>query len=843
MGRHRKTLSGYALRATAFAVLTLPIALVAQETIPGSENIPRQRAELLLSAMTLEQKIQQLANKPEEVDFPEGTYLASGGRQATCEFTRVGRRITGIPELGIPTIREINGGNGVRGGDCVPEPVRTAGPSTTLAAASFDPQLMYAWGEVVGNEARTFAHQIMLGPALNLIRSPYAGRAQEYPSEDPFLAGIIGSAQIRGIQSQGVHAMIKHFAGNEHEFDFERWTAASRIPSRALHELYLLPFEMAVRDAKPAGLMCAYPHLNGSWVCDSEEALQQTLRDRWGYDGWIESDRRAMHSTVDSLLAGVGYELDEQPVFYSEENIKAAIAAGEITEDDIDAVLLPRYTKMYEFGHFDTSFNRMLPVDFEVNGAKARALAEAGIVLLKNEESLLPLDAEEVQSIALIGHPWFAGSATIAPRNGDPKELATVIPPFTVTPEQGLEQYVPTVTYNDGSDIASAVQLAQNSDVVVLGVGTTPRETRDLTTIRLPTFCSDSEQNPDLPDSHELGETPAPTQPTEVCLDQEELIRQVSAANPKSIVVLYSGAGVVMDWVDQVPALIAAWFPGQEDGDIIADILFGEINPSGKLPVTFPNTEREAAFATEAQYPGLYEFTGIPGGKGRVPDPNAPQLVSRYLEDLQMGYRWYEANAVTPRYPFGYGLSYTTFEYSHLKLKRSFRPEYEMVEVKLPKSQKPRVIRKLKDIVPVLTAEFHVTNTGTVAGAEAAQVYLQLPHKAKQPSKRLVGFQKVFLNPGESAKVSVEIKANASNHPFSHFVPAVPDFLPAWAEGEWETEDGYYRVLVGKSSADTPLIKSIAMVFPDFKKWALWPDLLQKNDTVADSGHGAGPKK
>lgn len=168
MGRHRKTLSDHLLRATAFAILTVPIALVAQESgnnsqVPsGNDGIFLERAELLLSQMTLEQKIQQLANKPEEVDFPEGTYLASGGRQATCGFTAIGRRITGIPELGIPTIREINGGNGVRGGDCVPEPVRTAGPSMTLAAASFDPQLMYAWGEVVGNEARTFAHQTCL---------------------------------------------------------------------------------------------------------------------------------------------------------------------------------------------------------------------------------------------------------------------------------------------------------------------------------------------------------------------------------------------------------------------------------------------------------------------------------------------------------------------------------------------------------------------------------------------------------------------------------------------------------------------------------------------------------
>src|SRR5690606_38624997 len=418
MGRHRKTLSDHLLRATAFAILTVPIALVAQESgnnsqVPsGNEGIFLERAELLLSQMTLEQKIQQLANKPEEVDFPEGTYLASGGRQATCGFTAIGRRITGIPELGIPTIREINGGNGIRGGDCVPEPVRTAGPSMTLAAASFDPELAYQWGEVVGDEARTFAHQILLGPALNLIRSPYAGRAQEYPSEDPYLAGVIGAAQIRGIQSQGVQAMIKHFAGNEHEYNFERWTAASRIPSRALHELYLLPFEMAVRDGNAASIMCAYPQLNFEWVCDSEAMLVQTLRDRWGFNGWIETDRRAQHSTVLSLKAGVAYELDEQPVYYSEENLKAALAAGETTEAEIDAALKTRYAKMYEFGQFDDQFNRMLPVDFQANAAKARALAEGGITLLKNEENLLPLNPG-VQSIALIGHPWFAGSATI----------------------------------------------------------------------------------------------------------------------------------------------------------------------------------------------------------------------------------------------------------------------------------------------------------------------------------------------------------------------------------------------------------------------------------------------
>src|SRR5690606_36515652 len=302
----------------------------------------------------------------------------------------------------------------------------------------------------------------------------------------------------------------------------------------------------------------------------------------------------------------------------------------------------------------------------------------------------LPLNPG-VQSIALIGHPWFAGSATIAPRNGDPRELTTVVPSFTVSPEQGLEEYVSSVTYNEGSDIAAAVELAENSEVAVIMVGTTPRETRDLTSIRLPELCSEREVDQDNPDPHEVGE-PSDDANEEVCIDEEELIRQVSAVNPNTIVVLYSGAGVVMDWLDQVPALIAAWFPGQEDGAIMADILFGQINPSGKLPVTFPNSEREAAFATVTQYPGVYEETGIPGGPGREGDPNLPQLVSRYTENLEMGYRWYEANGVKPTFPFGYGLSYTTFEYSNLSLKRSYRPVFEYREITLPGGLPPRYI-------------------------------------------------------------------------------------------------------------------------------------------------------
>ncbi|WP_319781370.1 beta-glucosidase family protein [Oceanisphaera sp. IT1-181] len=821
----------------ALVAVVLPVALVAQEGGPSPNEIA---ADVLLGKMTLEQKIQQIGNQPNVSDLPTGLYRAEGGGLKECGFSFVGRSIPGIPDLDIPTIREINGGNGIRGGSCTPEPVMTAGPSMTLAAASFDPALVEGWGEVVGVESFAMASQVLLGPALNLIRTPYAGRAQEYPSEDPYLAGMMGAAQVRGIQSQGVQAQIKHFVGNEHEFQRERWTAGVRIPSRAMHELYLLPFEMAVKDGRAASIMCAFPYLNDTaYICDSQDVLVKTLRERWGFDGWIESDRRAMHSTVDALLAGVGWELDFQPKYYTAGKIMAAINNGDITEADIDAVLRPRYIKMYEFGQFADPFDTIINIDTDpsidraVNAQKARALAEGGITLLKNEGNLLPLGSN-VQSIALIGHPWFAGSASIAPRNGDPKELATVVAPpeFTVTPQQGLEEFADNVAYNDGTDIAAAVELAENADVVILMVGSTPRESRDLLSLRLPDLCL-FDKKPSYANlctnAEEVYCPPGVPGLSENCVYQDDLVQAMVNAGygNKTAVVLYSGAGILMDpWLDDVGALIAAWFPGQEDGAIMADILFGELNPSGKLPVTFPTSNSEAAFTTEAQYPGLREDTGQPGGPGFPgidvgdwEDLNEDQLISNYTENLQMGYRWYEANGVTPVFPFGHGLSYTTFEYSNLRLNREFRREFTQMPILglagLPTNLVPnRTIPMLKGLVPVLTVEYTVTNTGAVAGAEATQVYLKLPRQAEQPSKRLVGFDKVYLEPGASARVSVQIDAGASNHPFSYFVPDNPNDLTKWADGEWASATGRYEVHVGGSSADTPLVGRIGMAFP-----------------------------
>jgi beta-glucosidase len=580
---------------------------------------PEKRTELLLAAMTLDQKIQQMQNVPGQNEEVEG-----------CGFQRLGRHVEGIPELTIPTLRAINGGNGMRGGDCLPEPTATALPSATLGAATFNPEINFAWGSVLSQEARNFAHHVLLGPGLNLIRHPYTGRAQEYMSEDPYLAGVIATEQVKGIQSRGTHAMIKHFVANDDEGgDFERWTKATRVPARAMHELYLLPFEMAIRTGGAASVMCAFPHLNGAWACENQDLMIRTLRDRWGFDGYVESDRRAVHSTADSIRAGLSIELDSGPEFYTTEKVKAALAAGEITEADIDRLLRGRYLKMFAFGFFDQPRDRFLPTDLDEHSVVARRAAEEGIVLLKNEGDFLPLQPS-VTSVALIGAEWFAGMATLAPRNGNPAELTTVIPPFTVTPEQGLKNTLAeigsgaTVTYNNGSDIASAVALAQQSDVAIVMVGTTPRETRDLRSLSLPVVpatdpSEDESDECDAEDGHEEGE-PCPETPSSIVTDQEALVAAIAAANPNTVVVLKTGGMVLMPWLDDVPALLQAWFPGQHDGDVVADVLFGVISPSGKLPVTFGNTEREPAYETEASIPASAKTTDYRA----VKSPQAP---------------------------------------------------------------------------------------------------------------------------------------------------------------------------------------------------------------------------
>ncbi|MEH7245395.1 glycoside hydrolase family 3 C-terminal domain-containing protein [Neobacillus niacini] len=792
----KKQISSIFLTATISMSSFMPVNAmsdVTEGTRPwmNTQLSAEERTELLLDEMKMEQKIQQIAisrfnendtgetvvkNKKGTDKYQSGEF-APQGTLPGCEFQDTGRQIRGIKELGIPTIRMTNGGTGVKGGSCGNDPEATGLPSTNALAATFDRELNYEAGRILGEETRAFAHHVLLGPGMNLLRHPYGGRNYEYFSEDPYLTGTLATEQVKGIQDQGVQAQIKHLAGNEQET--ERWTMGVQVPSQAMNELYMLPFEMTVRDADPASAMCSFPDVNGTFACDSSELLQDALRDKWGFDGYVMSDRRAIHNTVSAIKAGTNVELDWAPQYYTQEKIQDALDSGQVTEDDIDNLLRPRYIKMIEFGQMDEPYDKFLPeiVDPMANGASAREMAEEGAVLLKNDNGFLPLDGKP-KSIALIGVEWFAGEAKMSPRSIRVNN-ENVVTPYTVTPQQGLENiikelgYDTKVTYNDGRDPEAAAKLAAESDVVLLMVGDAPGETIDRETLGFPAIPLD--KNADKED----------------WVEQEPMIDAVMKANAENTAVILKTSGsVLMPWLDKVPAVLEAWYAGMEDGNAVANLLYGKVNPSGKLPMTFGETEREAAFATEAQFPGTRQDTGKPGGPGAYGD-GSDQLITQYTEGLEMGYRWYEANDVKPVFPFGYGLSYTTFEYDDLKVKKV----------------------QGKGSVSGIDVSFTVKNTGDVAGAEAAQVYFTLPDEAGEPFKRLVNFEKVDLEPGESKQVTVRINQADSNHPFSYFIPEEPDNLANWADGEWATADGKYRVHVGGSSADTPLEKDVPLNF------------------------------
>src|SRR5688572_11482714 len=397
--------------------------VVRSQTLPWMDTslTPEQRADLLIPQMTLEEKVQQLSNDVLPLRDPDN-------RPPGCRYERVARYIHRIPELRIPSVRMTNGGTRLRGGSCLPQPEATAVPSASAIGASFNPDLARQLGYVLGDEARLWGHQVLLGPLMNLVRHPYGGRNFDFPSEDPYLSGVMSVETIKGIQAEGVHAIPKHIVGNEQETD--RNNGNSVIPPRALPELYLLPFEMSAKDGEMAGVMCAYNQLNGVSACSNRELLTTTMREQWGWQGYVVTDRRALHDLASSIKAGVDWELaHETPHYYAlepkpgnsrqgpSEGIRAALEAGTITIADIDQMLRRRYVQMFKFGHFDTDFDVMYEAapDFVTNRLVARRIAEEGLVLLKNENAFLPLTTTNLESIALIGATWFAGMAKMAP--------------------------------------------------------------------------------------------------------------------------------------------------------------------------------------------------------------------------------------------------------------------------------------------------------------------------------------------------------------------------------------------------------------------------------------------
>ena len=645
----------------------------------------RKRAELLVHAMTLDEKISQIHMRDVH-DFP--------------------REVIGIARLGIPPFKISNGPAGAGPGDSRKPQPATALPAALALAASWNPRLAESFGRIAAQEVASRGEHLLEGPGLNITRIPQNGRNFEYFGEDPYLSGRMGVAEVRGIQSAGVIAEPKHYDANSQEQD--RKTINEVIDERSLREIYLPAFEATVKEAHPGAIMCAYPSVNGQFNCENIFLLKDVLRGEWGFEGFVQSDYTATHNAVANATAGL--DLAMKPDHYDAE-MKAAIENGQVPESTLDTMLLRRFAVMFRLGWFDHP-PVPGPIPARKNGAIARQMAEESAVLLKNSHNLLPLNAAHLQSIALIGP--YAGAAHTGGGGS-----SQVVPLYTVAPLEGLQQLAGPairITYNDGSDPQAAATLARSADVAVIMVGNKDREGAD-------------RPNLSLPDQ------------------QDELVSAVAAVNPRTIVVLKTGGPVLMPWLEQVPAVLEAWYPGEEDGNVVADLLFGNANPSGKLPMTFPRAEDQTAAHTPEQYPGV----------------NGTAL---YSEKLQVGYRWYDARNVAPLFPFGFGLSYTTFKFDRLK-------------VSAPDAGKVAV-------------SFDVTNIGTRDGAEVAQVYVAFSASAGEPPKQLRGFVKVSLRRGKTQHITLTLD---------------PRSFSVWSTEtrDWSVVPGTCQILVGQSSRDLPL--------------------------------------
>ena len=692
---------------------------------------PLERAEALVAAMTLEQKIAQLHGAMETIDIyalTEQARESGADMDALAAQIRIDRHVTGIEELGIPRFRVTNGPVGVGMGDGTPSPPATSLPMTIGLAAGFDPDLAREYGTIIGSETATLGQHVLEGPGVCLHRTGTAGRNFEYFSEDPYLSGVMGVEVVKAIQEHGVIAMGKHYVVNDQEY--ERFRTSVEVDEHVLRELYLLPFEMLVKDADIAAIMSAYNRIRGVYATEYRYTLTEILRHEWGFQGYVQSDFWSCRSAAPSLNAGLDHEMPDAK-WLNDDTVKAALRDTSLEIKTVDRALVRRFTQMFRFGQFERPYDPG-EIDASAHGAVARRIGTEIAVLLKNDGGVLPLDPN-AGSILLIGQSEYLDDACLG-GGGSSK----VIPLYTVPPLEGMRDVLAGLSgsatatkmtvADDLSNIAEAKAAAADADVVVIMAGLVATEGED------------------QPDMNLLN-------------DQNRLIAEVGPGNPRTVVVLKDGNPVLMPWIDAVPALLEAWNQGEEDGHAVADLLFGVVNPSGKLPTTYPRSADDTLVAGHPErYPGADEGDGYP--------------VIRYSEGLQMGYRWFQAQGIAPLFPFGYGLSYTTFDVSEQSVDAGHRPGSSPVTVRAT-----------------------VTNTGRRAGAEVVQVYLGLPAAAGQPPKRLVGFHKVMVEPGASSPVEIVVDPAATNHPLS-----------VWSRGDhgFVTVPGEYTVYVGTSSDHTP---------------------------------------
>lgn len=693
---------------------------------------PQVRAELVLKQMTVDEKISLLhgngmAHAP-QWQMPL-TYLSGGGAGY----------VEGVKRLGIPPLFISDAAYGVRDSGANGR-YSTALPSNLAAASSWDTQSACEYGALIGRELRAQGFNMSLGGGVNLTREPRNGRTFEYVGEDPLLAGTVVGNLMKCEQAQHVIGDIKHFAINDQETG--RNIVNAILSKRAMQESDLLAFHIGIGIANPGAVMCSYNRINADYACENSYTLHDVLKKSWDFKGFVISDWGGTHSTEKASAAGLD---QEQPMaeFFGPA-LKRAVDAGKVPMADIDDHARRVLYAEFLSGVIDHPIEKGV-VDVRGGLETAQHIEEKSIVLLRNERSILPLDAAKIQSIAVIGgHADIGmisggGSAQVDPPGGN-----AIAPPgkgatqwqdhiwFPTSPLKALHAKLPNanIEFNSGADPAAAAALAKSAEVAIVFAYQWQSEGVDLANLSLPD-------------------------------QQDALIEQVAAANPHTIVVLETGTAVTMPWLSKVDAVVEAWYAGSSGHTALANVLTGEVNPTGKLAMTFPKREADLPHPTIAALSTEEEGAGS-GAVNDVAHSQSKYTV-HYDEGLKVGYKWYEAEHKEPLFPFGYGLSYTTYSYSDLKTNNEQR-----------------------------TVTFVVKNTGKRAGTEIAQVYAMLPKAAGEPFKRLVGWQRVELAPSESKTVTVAVDTR---------VMSVFDEQ----KDAWSLLPGTYKIFAGTSSGETSL--------------------------------------
>jgi beta-glucosidase len=649
----------------------------------------RLRAAKVVKQMTLDEKISQMHGTSNKKDF---------------------RIVLGVERLHIPDMPLCNGPAGFGPAGKGHEGRATALPAPISLAATWSRSAACLYGKIEGSESADYGNILLEAPDVNIARTPHNGRTFEGFGEDPFLSGTIGAANIRGIQKEGIMANVKHYAANNQEKN--RFDINESIDERTLREIYLPAFEMAVKEGHVASVMAAYNKVNGHHCTENDFLLNEVLKREWHFKGFVTSDFGAVHSTIPCIKYGLDLELPDDKYFGHA--LKEVVKNGEVSESALNEKLIRRFSTMMKFGLWDKMPQRKaIPAE---DGKVAKELSESGMVLLKNDKNLLPLPKAHIHSIALIG-PYSSKAST----GGGGSSL--VDPILRISPEEGIRQMagneVKVYRYS-GLDIDSALAVSKRADAVVLELGDNQSEGSD--------------------HSISLGEA------------QDNLASAVLQTIPDAIVVLKTGGPVLMPWIKKCNTLLEAWYPGEEDGLAVAEVLFGKAYPGGKLPITFPESDGQTPMQTVGQYPGIEKEV-------------------KYSEGLFVGYRWYDQNKVKPLFPFGYGLSYTNFRLSNIK-----------------------IIRKGKEAKVFVRVE----NTGKRDGSEVVQVYVGLPAAVKDAPQQLKGFSKVELKAGKSKVVTIPLNGRA----FSYWDVS--------CQG-WRIPSGRIKVAVGTSSRNLVWSKYIRM--------------------------------